>query len=356
MRATGFVGLLRALLLSAVAGLCAGHEIRPAHLQLQQSERGTIHIVWTRPIRGERAVRLVPQLSNGWLAPAPDRVSRSHTQLRKEWWRDAQRDADGNPRGLLSALAGVSVAVDGLPQTITDVLVTVVDADGASQNFVLLPARPTLTFSHDEHPAAPAAAYLGLGFEHIFTGADHLAFVLGLLLLTGLTRPLFYAVTAFTVSHSVTLLLVVSGVFSLRSSVVEAAVAVSIVLLALETLRARRAPTHRTLAMRYPWLLAFAFGWVHGFAFAGALREIGFPADGLLAAVLLFNLGVELGQLVFIALVAGIAAAGVALLRRFGSRLLAPVRTAAVTVGLYAIGSFALLLVLERVPLILRAG
>jgi hydrogenase/urease accessory protein HupE len=144
-----------------------------------------------------------------------------------------------------------------------------------------------------------AAAYLTLGVEHILTGIDHLLFVLALLLLTRGTWRLVKTVTAFTVAHSITLGLATLGIVHVPSKPVEAIIALSIVFVAAEIVQARRG--HQGLAARVPWIVAFTFGLLHGFGFAGALSETGLPAGHIPVALLFFNLGVEAGQLLFVA-------------------------------------------------------
>jgi hydrogenase/urease accessory protein HupE len=141
-----------------------------------------------------------------------------------------------------------------------------------------------------------ASAYTALGVEHILTGVDHLLFVIGLLFLVGFNRRLVWTITAFTAAHSLTLACSALGWLVLRSPPVEATIALSIMLVAGEALHQRK-----TLARRWPALVAFLFGLVHGLGFAGALKEIGLPDNHLLVALLTFNVGVEIGQLLTVA-------------------------------------------------------
>lgn len=156
-------------------------------------------------------------------------------------------------------------------------------------------------------------AYGRLGLEHIAEGVDHLLFVLGLVLLVGFRRRLLWAITGFTAAHSLTLALSVTGWLVLRPLPVEALIAFSLMLVASEAWHARRSQ-HSTLSVRFPALFAFGFGLVHGLGFGGALREIGVPQDDLALALLSFNLGVELGQVLFVGvlfvLVRGLERAG----------------------------------------------
>ena len=184
----------------------------------------------------------------------------------------------------------------------------------------------------------PAGAYLGLGVEHILLGIDHLLFVLGLMLLVPGTRRLVATVTAFTIAHSVTLALAVLGVVNVPSGPVEAIIALSIFFVAAEIVLLRHGKGAMTA--RVPWIVAGTFGLLHGFGFAGAIAEVGLPHGDVPLALLLFNLGVEAGQLAFIAVVLGV----LSLARRLPTHT---PRWAGFAVP-YAMGSIALFWVLER--------
>jgi hydrogenase/urease accessory protein HupE len=206
--------------------------------------------------------------------------------------------------------------------------------DGQMRVYTITSARPRVRLygSADDGRGMGeiASAYLVLGVEHILSGVDHLLFVLALLFLVGFNRRLVWTITAFTAAHSITLALSALGWLTLRSPPVEATIALSIVLVASEALQ-RGAALERPLSHRYPAVLAFLFGLVHGLGFAGALKEIGLPQNHLSVALLTFNAGVELGQL----LVVGLAfLAWRALARR-------PRFAAARAPALYAIGSVA---------------
>jgi hydrogenase/urease accessory protein HupE len=267
------------------------HEVRPARLEIIEQPVHHFTITWKQPVSGERAVHLKPILSNHWLdAPPADQFATAGFLI-TTWAVDR---SDPEP------LAGQQIHVDGLAATITDVLVTVTLADGRRTDNILTPSRPTMILAFERARSLAVPAYLMLGIEHILTGADHLMFVFGLILLVGLRPALVKAVTAFTLAHSITLCLSALDMIHVPSALVEALVALSIVFVAAELLRSP-GPTP-SLARRYPWAIAFIFGLLHGLAFAGALAEIGLPPHDIPLALLLFNLGVELGQLAFIAL------------------------------------------------------
>jgi hydrogenase/urease accessory protein HupE len=218
--------------------------------------------------------------------------------------------------------------------------------DGRTMQQVLNPRQPSTRLDLAAHSAPHASGYLRLGIEHILTGTDHLLFVFGLLLLVRKARALLATITAFTVAHSITLAGTALGWIHVRASVVEALVALSIVVLAVELVRQARGEGGVTA--RFPWLIAFAFGLLHGCAFAGALAEIGLPSQDIPLALLLFNVGVEIGQLLFIAL----ASLALLLIVRLLSRPPAWSRFAVP----YAIGSFASYWFIERFLVAISVG
>src|SRR6185436_12015613 len=200
-------------------------------------------------------------------------------------------------------LDGWEVTVHGVQATMTDVLVRVALADGRVVSRLLRPDAPSFVFGKET--AGPAAGgYFVLGVEHILFGIDHLLFVLALVLIVRGVGMLVKTITAFTVAHSITLALATLGVVHVPSAPVEAVIALSIVFVASEILRSRRG--ERGLTERVPWLVAGSFGLLHGFGFAGALSQVGLPANDIPLALLCFNLGVEAGQLAFVVVVFGV--------------------------------------------------
>jgi hydrogenase/urease accessory protein HupE len=322
------------------------HEVRPAYLQITQRDDHRYDVLWKQPANGEFAVRLNPRLSSGWLDAAADTVQMTPGFLIKVWHVTT---ADGE------FLDGQTLVIEGLEQTITDALVDVTLADGRQLRTILKPQNPTMQLTLHRAGSIAVPAYLALGIEHILTGIDHLMFVLGLILLVKNRWQLLKTITAFTVAHSITLAATALGVVQLQSAVVESLVALSIVFLALELVRAYSGG-RPTLTTRFPWVIALIFGLLHGFAFAGAIAEIGLPPHDIPLSLLLFNVGVEIGQLAFVAAVLAL----IALLRRLPrplprhlprylprylqgtSRWLLP----------YAIGSFAAFWFIERIVLI----
>jgi hypothetical protein len=282
--------LLALALAAAAPG--AAHEVRPAYLQLRELEPDVFEVLWKVPARGEMRLALEVILPEGCVDLAP-RARVVAGGAATERWRT--RCAGG--------LVGRAVSIDGLAGTLTDALVRVERPDG-TQVVRLTSAVGAFTVAAAPGALEVARSYLGLGVEHIALGVDHLLFVLGLLLLVETRRSLIGAITAFTLAHSVTLAASTLGWVRLAQQPVEAVIALSIVFVAGEIARAQ--PGHASLTRRWPWLVAASFGLLHGFGFAGALREVGLPEGAIPLALLFFNLGVEIGQLGFVALVLGL--------------------------------------------------
>jgi hydrogenase/urease accessory protein HupE len=329
--------MIRRLLLSlhfafAVQAACA-HEVRPAYLEIEQHGK-TYDITWKQPAMGEMALHLVPHLSNGWLERPPHDQFAATGYVIKTWIVE-----DGTPH----ALAGRTIEIEGLSQTITDVLLRVRVTQGAF-DAIIHPDKPSLRIEFARHDGLPIPAYLELGVEHILTGVDHLSFVLGLLLLIGVRWQLIKAITAFTVAHSLTLALAALGIVHVPPAIVESLVALSIVFVAAELAHGNPA----TLTHRFPWIIAFTFGLLHGLAFAGALAEVGLPANAIPLCLFLFNVGVELGQLAFV----GAAILIMLAFRRIWHWLPEDWSRTVEKLPTYVIGSFAAFWFIERLVVV----
>jgi hydrogenase/urease accessory protein HupE len=317
------------LLIFAVSSGAAAHEIRPAYLQISEVDSGRFDVLWKVPQRGEMVLGLHVEWPGTCNPIAP---------LSRQSLGDAlveRRIIDCQSAGL----KGQRIGIDGLASTITDALVRIAFADGTIWTQRLTPQQPSVVIPSAQSVAAVSAVYFDLGIEHILTGADHLLFVLAMLIITkGLWR-LVKTVTAFTVAHSITLGLAAVGLVHVPQAPVEAVIALSIVFVAAEIVRGWQG--HEGLAAQAPWMVAFTFGLLHGFGFAGALREIGLPAGHILLALLFFNLGIEAGQLLFIiAVLSVVALAG-------GLKIGLPRWVARVPP--YAIGSVAMFWVIQRI-------
>ena len=316
---------LIAALLSPMA--VVGHEVRPAYLAIQEDAPGEFSVVWKTPMIGEMRLALDPEISGltETLGPTATRMTGSA--------------AVQTSRLRVDDLRGRTVRVKGLEHTMTDALVRVVFNDSSSWVQRLTPQQPQAVVPARPSGWTVAGTYLELGVEHILLGVDHLLFVLALLLLTTGTWQLVKTVTAFTVAHSITLGLATLGFVHVPSKPVEAVIALSIVFVAAEIIRARRGQIG--LAAKLPWIVAFTFGLLHGFGFAGALSEVGLPEGHIPVALLFFNLGVEAGQLVFVAVVLSIIA--------IAGRLRAAWPRWTTMAPPYAIGSVASFWMIERI-------
>jgi hydrogenase/urease accessory protein HupE len=198
-------------------------------------------------------------------------------------------------------LDGSVIGFPGLEQTITDVFVRLSRLDGSEVSQVVRPTRPEAVLRGERPWTVTAGEYLVLGFHHILLGIDHLLFVLGLLMIVRGPRMLVETITAFTVAHSITLGLATLGYASVSGPPLNAAIALSILFLGPEMVRAWRGQTSFTL--RHPWVVAFCFGLLHGFGFASGLSTVGMPRAEIPLALAMFNVGVELGQLAFVTLI-----------------------------------------------------
>jgi len=284
--------LLASLLLSGPFGPAQAHEVRPGYLELRQFDAETWDLVWKVPANGDRRLALDVQLPENCRNGEPG--TRFINGAYIERWRS--RCSGG--------LTGREIGIAGLPATRTDVLARVSRADGTAQTVRLTPSAPVFTVSPTASGWQVIHTYLALGVEHILLGIDHLLFVLALLFLVGSWPRLIGTVTAFTLAHSLTLAAATLGWIRVPQAPVEAAIALSIVFVAVEILHARQG--RAGLAARLPWVVAFVFGLLHGLGFAAALRDIGLPEHAIPLALAFFNVGVELGQLLFIAVVFGL--------------------------------------------------
>jgi hydrogenase/urease accessory protein HupE len=285
------------------ASIAGAHELRPAFLEIKEIAPARYAITWKVPARGASRMALYVRLPAMCRQEAETVGGYIDAAFVSRW----QAECDGG-------LAGQVVSIDGLSATYTDALAKIVNLDGTTQTSRISPDFPDLTVAASPTAFGTARTYFLLGIQHIMLGIDHLLFVLAMLLLICKPKALLLIVTSFTVAHSITLVFAALGIASAPQPPVEALVALSIMFVASEIIRTARG--HVDLSSRYPWLISFPFGLLHGFGFGGALREIGLPQRDVPLALLTFNLGVEAGQLVFVA-VALAAIASVRLLLVF---------------------------------------
>ena len=319
--------LLIPLVLILLPSWAHAHEVRPGYLELRESESGVFSTTWKVPARGDYRLAIQPSY--------PEFCRQVGEPM------TAQADSAFIERGRIRCdrpLAGSRILIRGLEATQTDVLVRIEGADGAVETERLTPSQPDFIVPAKPSRLAVLWTYFQLGVEHILTGVDHLLFVLCLVLLVRDVRMLLATVTAFTVAHSITLAAATLGLVIVRSAPVEATIALSIVFLASELLRD---PAQRSdITQYYPWLVAFSFGLLHGLGFAGALSEVGLPHGEIPLALFSFNVGVECGQLAFIATALSVIYLGRCALQN--SPVWAP------RVAAYAVGCIASYWVFER--------
>ncbi len=273
-----------------LAASASAHESRPGYLQLTLTDAETVNLLLKVPALGDRRLGLYPNLPANCVAEAQSTkyiIDNAYTE--KTTFK------------CNAGLLGETVRIDGLSTTLTDVLVRVERPDGTTQIARLTPSNPVFVVEASPDALAVAGTYLVLGVNHILLGIDHLLFVLALLILVKDTQTLIWTITAFTAAHSLTLAAATLGYVRFPQSPVEAVIALSIVFVASEIVHVSQG--RPGLTQRRPWIVAFVFGLLHGFGFAGALNEIGLPEQSIPLALFLFNVGVELGQLGFISAV-----------------------------------------------------
>jgi hydrogenase/urease accessory protein HupE len=279
---------LFAALVALLAQPARSDELRPGYLELRQTSPNTYNLLFKIPARGEdMRLAIYVNLPEGTRDVGAPRASFGDGAYVER--RTIRRDG---------GLVGQAVTIEGLSATSTDVLVRIESLAGATQTERLSPTRTAFVIQATPGAGEVATTYLRLGIEHILFGFDHLLFVLALVILVRGWRRIAVTVTAFTIAHSITLAAATLGFVNVPGPPVEATIALSIMLVAVEILNARRGKP--SLTTRLPWLVAFSFGLLHGFGFAGALAEVGLPQHAIPVALLFFNIGVEIGQLVFV--------------------------------------------------------
>jgi hydrogenase/urease accessory protein HupE len=287
---------LAALLLCTLlaSGVAWSHEARPAYLELKETAPGRFDLLWRTPVLAGRRLPIalrIPQDVRNVKEPSVEELADS--LLERRW-------IDAGPAGL----AGRRLDFPGLQGTITDVLVRVEMLDGRAWTILARPSQPWVEIPATRGAAASALTFVVTGIEHILLGVDHLLFVLGLLLIVSNRWMLVKTITAFTVAHSITLAIATLGYARTPLAPLNVAIALSILFLGPEIVRVWRGETSFTI--RHPWVVAFAFGLLHGFGFASGLTAMGLPRSEIPVALVLFNVGVEMGQLFFVFLILGL--------------------------------------------------
>lgn len=325
--------LIRFVLLFLCIGIAtpaAADNFSPAFLQLTELDATTYDVRWKTPARDEQTVLPVQPLFPAGTKFVVPLVSSYSSGTAVMIGRIAV------PGGL----PGKEISFEGLTQSRGEVLVRFIRLDGNEELTKVTVEDPRLTIGREPSAVSVSARYMGLGIEHILLGFDHLLFVAALVMLVANFRALVWTITSFTIAHSITLVLVTLDVISVPRPPVEAFIALSIMFVAVEIVRQRQGKP--SLASRKTWLVAFAFGLLHGLGFASALAEIGLPQNNIPLALLFFNLGVEIGQLIFVGFLLALSFA----VRRIANPT--QLRHAAL-VGAYAIGGLASYWLIDRV-------
>jgi len=303
-------------------------ELRPAYLSIRETSADEFSVLWKIPALGDKRLGLYLRLPDACV-PKAEPVRLIENAAYSERWTAVCG----------GGLRGRPIAIDGLRSTATDALARIEYRDGSVEVARLTPQAPRFVVAGVQSGWEVARTYFLLGVDHILSGFDHLLFVFALILLIDDFWMLTKTITAFTLAHSMTLAGASLGYFSLPQRPVEATIALSIAFVASELIKQR--PGERRLSESYPWVVAFAFGLLHGFGFAGALKETGLPQTDVPVALLTFNIGVEAGQLLF---VASVSIAFVAV-RTFVTVPAAPARLAAA----YVIGTVSMLWFVVRI-------
>src|SRR3982751_5410089 len=308
-------------------------EFKPAYLQVTQVDQDTYDVLWKIPAIDEATtLKVKPRFPDGTEALTAVRSTFSRGVTVQRWRVRVPGGLDGQ-----------AVIFSQLSETRIDVLARLVRLDGSAQLERILPVSPRFVAKPNPGSLVVARTYTVLGIEHILTGFDHLLYVLGMLILVGGWRRIVVTMSAFTATHSLTLTAAALGWVHVPQPPVEACIALSILFVAREIVQ-----THRGrpgITARWPWVVSFTFGLMHGFGFAGALAEVGLPQSSIPIALLFFNIGVEIGQLMFVAAVLTVIALG----WRAAQRLRVPQAAWFWRIAPYAIGSVASFWLVERV-------
>ncbi|MDC9723362.1 MAG: HupE/UreJ family protein [Urechidicola sp.] len=269
------------------------HEIRPAYLQIIQTSETTYEIFWKVPSMGDAVPKIYPVFPPFFTVEElkrPNQIPGSVIYSYKIFSEES--------------LQGKMLRIDGLNKTLIDALVTVTYLNGEKVTLMLQPDKDAAIIPGETSTYDVIKTYSKLGVEHILLGIDHLLFVLALIIITRGKWKIIKTITAFTIAHSITLSLAALGLVNFPVPPVEAVIALSIVFLAVEIVKYQNG--QETLTSKKPWLVAFTFGLLHGFGFAGALANIGLPQQDIPFALAFFNVGVEIGQLIFVFVVLAI--------------------------------------------------
>ncbi len=313
------------------AQLSLADEIRPGYLQIKENSKDVFSVLWKVPAKGNKKLNLQAQLPINCVNKTQANTQFINAAYIQRWITFCE-----------GGLVEQSISIAGLESTSTDVILHLEFINGVSQSAQLTPTKNSYTIPTEASSLQIINTYTKFGIEHILMGVDQLLFVFALLLIVSNTRKLIVTITAFTLAHSITLGAATLGFVHVPQQPVEAVIALSILFLAVEIAHGRQG--RPGYAARWPWLVAFIFGLLHGFGFAGALTEIGLPQQAIPLALVFFNVGVELGQILFVLGVVLLTW----LLHQLGRQKLLH---RAETVVIYSIGGLSSFWLLERISL-----
>lgn len=285
-----FLRIACGFILLCLTHLSLADDIRPAYLEIRENSTDVYSVLWKLPARGDRKLNLQVELPVNCIDTTKANTQLINAAYIQRWVTNCE-----------GGLTGRSIKITGLESTSTDMILQIGFINGISHSAQLGPTNSSYLIPEESSDWQVAYTYTLFGIEHILIGADHLLFVFALLLIVSSVRKLIATITAFTLAHSITLGAATLGLVHVPQQPVEAVIALSIVFLAVEIMHGRQG--RAGYAARWPWLVAFIFGLLHGFGFAGALSEIGLPQQAIPLALIFFNVGVELGQLLFVSVI-----------------------------------------------------
>jgi len=327
-----FIAFVLILITTYFRKAANAHPLAPSLLEITQVSQHHAKVKWKLPLQGVPRNTLRPQLPPHCVQSGVIEIQKIGTALIRQWEVYCH-----------SPLVRSTINVSGIVESKANVILRIFLHDGRKLSMVLTSDKSSFVIPDRDSPLAVVWSYLNLGFEHILRGLDHLLFVLGLMLLVSNRRQLLLTITAFTVGHSITLSIAVLGIVKIPQAPVEALIALSIFILAVELTRDQK--FSRTLMHRYPWAMALAFGLLHGLGFAGALSEIGLPAGEIPIALFSFNVGIEVGQLLFVVIILALQ-----VLIKYAA---VPIPARTVLVPTYLIGTLSAFWFFERVSRII---
>lgn len=306
-------------------------EIRPGYLEIKENSKDVFSVLWKVPAKSNKKLSLQAQLPVSCVNKTQANTQFINAAYIQRWIVFCE-----------GGLVEKSISIAGLESTSTDVILHLEFINGVSQSAQFTPTKNSYTIPTEASSLQIISTYTKFGIEHIMMGVDHLLFVFALLLIVSSTRKLVITITAFTLAHSITLGAATLGFVHVPQQPVEAVIALSILFLAVEIVHGRQG--RPGYAARWPWMVAFIFGLLHGFGFAGALSEIGLPQQAIPLALIFFNVGVELGQLLFVS--------GIVLLTWFLHQInQQKLVNRAEAVVIYSIGGLASFWLFERISL-----